>query len=405
MIAPGTYDDVFCLIEGERYALGRKVDGSMRYALCDSEGNLLTGIEYEMFDAVDEVILFRKDARYGAMDLEGKIVISPLYSQLVYAGDDQYLALTTDPKDDNSDEIWVVVPEEDPLSTGIRTADGLHAFSDGRMRYRSPNSEFYGYVDAQGKSAVEPIFEFAGDFRGGLALASSEGLYGVIGVDGTWRIRPEFEYLERGDGIFLGMKEDGTCIAFNAESGVERYRIDKPCRGAAVVGSYAVILEGENLFVYNMDGEIILETSSNATLTEGSSGELILSDGEWGTQCVSVVRPSGEIAERKDQHLLPMGENRYAFITMNVASYYSDALGGIRYSCDYGSLRFGLMDASGNEILPAQYLEIRQLADQRYLLIAQDGLTVTDADGNALWQVILEETSDDPAHEATQPTS
>ena len=76
---------------------------------------------------------------------------------------------------------------------------------------------------------------------------------------------------------------------------------------------------------------------------------------------------------------------------MNVAAYYSEALGSIRYSCDYESIRFGMMNAAGEEILPAEFSEIRRLAEGRYLTVAGDGLRVVDSDGSALWSLLSEE--------------
>ena len=51
----------------------------------------------------------------------------------------------------------------------------------------------------------------------------------------------------------------------------------------------------------------------------------------------------------------------------------------------------GMMDAAGNEILPAEYLEIRALGQDRYLAVSEDRLEMTDADGGVLWTWTKEE--------------
>ena len=49
------------------------------------------------------------------------------------------------------------------------------------------------------------------------------------------------------------------------------------------------------------------------------------------------------------------------------------------------------MDGSGNEILPAEALEITRLRDNRYLLKLENGLRVIDENADVLWEEIQEE--------------
>ena len=97
VVAPGTYSDVYAVVEGERYALGASADGRTLYALADSSGNLLTEMEYELLAADGEAILFRQDDLYGAMDMDGNALLPAAYTQLVSAGGGAFLALATDP--------------------------------------------------------------------------------------------------------------------------------------------------------------------------------------------------------------------------------------------------------------------------------------------------------------------
>lgn len=392
IVAPGEYEDIFCVVEGERYALGRRIDGAMRYGLCDASGRMLTECLYQMFSAAQGAILFRQDGRYGALDMDGNLILPAQYTQLAAVGGNAFFALTTDPNDDGADEIWLVRAGEDVVSTGVRTANGLHPLRDGRMAFRSPDTEKYGYLDADGKVAMEPELDYGEDFQDGLARASKDGKFGVIGTDGEWRVLPEYDFLERGDGIIVALRRGERCVIFDGSNGAERFRLDGAGLEVAVVGAHVAVTDGERLRVYRSDGEIVLETAANATIRAGVQNQLIVSDGDWGAKCVAAADESGALWERRDQHLLPLDEERYAFATMNVAAYYSDALAGIRYSCDYDSMRLGLLSAEGEEILPAEYLEISALAEDRYLTIAEDGLRVVDGEGNVLWSQLDEET-------------
>ena len=390
IVPPGAYSDIYEVVENERYALGAEADGRMRYALADSSGTLLTGAEYDLLAADGDVILFRQGGLYGAMDMDGNLLLTAAYTQLVSAGDGAFLALTTDPNDDTPDEILRIAGGE-AVSTGIRTASGLEPLCDGLMPFREPDTELYGYVDSQGAVAIEAQFSYAGAFEDGVAHAAAEGLSGAINREGDWLIRPEYDFLEWGDGIIVGLQGRETCVVYAAENGVERFRVEGANLSAAVAGACAIVMDDEALYAYSADGTLILQTSRTATLSPGDGGQLILSDGDWGTACVAIVEPDGTVLDRRDQHLLALSDDRYAFITMRVASYSSDALGTIRYSVDYDSLRYGLMDTAGREILPAEYLEIRSAGTDRYLTIAEDGLRLTDEEGNVLWSHLTEE--------------
>lgn len=388
VIAPGIYDDIFEVSDGKLYALGTQTSEGMRYALGDAAGRRLTESEYTMFSASEGVVIFGKDNLFGAMDVSGEILFPAEYTQLVAAGDGRFLATTGDPFDDDADEMILLGKEAQ--TTGIRSAVRLTAFSDGRMPFQDPDSELYGYLAPDGSVAIEAMLETAGPFRNGAARVSSDGKLGLIGTDGEWLVSAGFDYLETGAGVTVGLIGREQFVVLN-DRYEESLRIEGVGLEAALVGEYPVLLRNGMMEVYDVGGRMILQMDQSATLSPGLGGQLILSDGDWGADCVSLVDADGTRLERRDQHLIPLDGDRYAFIEMNVASYYSDVLEEIRYSCDYDSLRCGMMDAGGNEILPAEYLEIRALGNDRYLAVAGDGLRMTDADGKVLWTYSKEE--------------
>lgn len=387
IIPPGVYDDLFSVVDGTLYAAGEP--GA--YALCDAFGRLLTEPAYEMFSAMDDVVLFRQDGLFGAMTMEGEILQSAQWTRLVPTADGRFFALRTNPLDDSADVVWMLSPNEEPVSTGVRTASGLAPLADDRMPFRAPDTELFGYLDSNGRVTIPAQYDYAGSFEDGLARASMDGKFGIISVDGSWIIRPEYDFLELGDGIFVGLSGRELCVVYDAANCVERFRVEGVNLRVAAVGSHPIVVDDSGMSLYSADGELLLRTAANSTIAPGAEEELILSDGDWGSHCVVIIHPDGTLSERRDQHLLPLDENRYAFMTMTVATYYSDALQSIRYSCDYDSMRFGMMDAAGNEIIPAEFTEIRRLALYRYLTIAPDFLRVIDENGNVLWQYELKE--------------
>lgn len=384
IIPPGEYDDIFCVIDGSRYALGTSTEAGMRYALCDQNGNLLTEALFAMLQASGDAVVFRQDGLYGAMNADGEVLIEPLYTQLT-AGENGWLAMTADPFDEEADEIFYLNEAGEARSTGVWSDEGLSALSDGRMPFQNPWTEKFGYVDGMGNIVIGAQFDSAGCFENGLARTSADGRLGMIGTDGVWRIPARYDYLDAGDGVIVALEGRERFVVYDS-SCAERFSVEGTQLEAALAGACPILLEGEALRVYSPDGKVLIETDSRSTVTEGTNGQLILTEGDWGASCVSLVGSDGLKSERTDQHLIPLDEGRYAFIRMNAAKYYSEALDEIRWSCDYDSLRFGMMDGAGNEILPAEYREIRALGGQRYLAVDDEKMDIVDRDGCTVWR-------------------
>lgn len=389
LVAPGEWDAFFCVIDGERYAAGRRgEDGNMLYALCDAQGCALTDAVYEMFDAAFDSILFRRDGLCGAMDEDGNILIENEYTQIVASGAGGFLALDGDINDNEADQILFLLPGEDPVETGVYTADGLSRFADGRMPYRSPKTQKYGYVDAVGAIVYPAELSYAGEYAFGRARAAENGLFGVLDAQGQWLLEPQFEFLEMSEDMIAVQSAQG-CMLFD-DQGQMLLFLEGETHEIALLDGGAAVLDAQGVSLYDAAGTLICTLEEDASASAGAAGEWIVSDGDWGTPCAAILHADGTLSERRYQYLLPLDGDRYAFMTMDVAAYSSEALGQIRYSCNYDSMRFGMIDAQETEILSAQYTEIRRLAEHRYLLIADDGLRVMDENGEVLWSRIDE---------------
>lgn len=389
VVAPGRYDDIYPVVDGERYALGVHTENGMRYALGDASGRLLSDPVFTMLCESGGEIVFAQETAFGAMSFEGEILVPAEYTQLVVAGDGKYLVMTEDPFDDDADEIYLLEGEELQF-TGIRSAEGLTAFADGRTPFQDPNSELFGYLAPDGTAVVKAQFETAGPFVNGVARASKDGKLGLIDPEGEWLVRPEYDFLEVGAKVCVALQGRERFVVFD-RAGREMFRLEGAGFEVALVGDFPILMKNGRMLIYNADGKLLLETDRETTVFTGLDGQMILSDGDWGAACVSLADADGTIAERKDQHLVPLADGRYAFAVMDAAGYYSEELEEIRYSCDYESMRFGMMDAQGNEILPAEYLEIRALGWDRFLAIGEEKMIMTDAEGETLWSYAKEE--------------
>ena len=110
-------------------------------------------------------------------------------------------------------------------------------------------------------------------------------------------------------------------------------------------------------------------------------GQAILADGAWGEACWQLINPDGSIVSARFQRLVPLCSGRYAFMTLPGVQYQGDDITGTRTSWDYGRLRWRMIDGSGQEILPAEYDEIRAAGEERFLLFRDEDIILADMDG------------------------
>lgn len=385
IIPPGVYDAIFTVTDGERFAVGTQTDDGMRYALCDEEGRLLTESAYSMFHEAGGVILCRRDGLYGAVSTGGDEVLPAEYTLLTTGDGENFLAMKRNPYDDDPDEIIPVAPGRKASSEPVSTDEGLFRIVDDRMPFQDPDTEYYGYLDGQGRIAIRAAFDTAGLFQNGIARVSADGKYGLIRPDGTWIVWPEYGFLETDGSIAVGTIDGEHFVVLDVKTGEERFRLEGEYIYAALVNGYPVWLSGDALRIFSPDGAVLLETGRETSVLPGAGGQLILSDGEWGTRCVSLMNADGTLLPEKYQQLIPLAPDRYSFGEMKAVGYYSDLLGEVRVSCDYDSQRFGLMDGSGKIILPAEYSEILYLGQNCFAAVGEKRTEMIDRDGNVLW--------------------
>ena len=77
--------------------------------------------------------------------------------------------MSTDPYDDEADEILFINSSGEVFRTSVYSGEGISEVSDGCMPFRSPSTEKYGYVDKNGRIIIEPNLGFGGGFVGRLA--------------------------------------------------------------------------------------------------------------------------------------------------------------------------------------------------------------------------------------------
>lgn len=379
LMPENSFQEVFFLREGELYAIGSRE----RYFLMNEDGSLIPAVPMDMANVFGDVIIYRRNGLYGAMNLEGEILVQPEWTQLVPNDEDGFLAMSGSPFDESADEIIYIDSVGEIMPTGSFTVGGLKQLSYDRMPIIASDGR-YGYIDGRGR-LVQPIeWLYAGSFKNGAALISGESGMGLVDAAGNILLEPAYSFIERGEKLTAVLDGAGTLTVYNVEGAGILFTMQIPESEIAVVGDGIAVISDEDSRLYNSAGQCILSASPGTIYTSGLNGQFIISDGEWGETCQWVINPDGSPASGKYQRILPLAGERYAFMTMFGASYYSDELDSIQKSWNYESVRYGMMDSSGREILPAEYLEIRALSADRFLLISENGVFFADAEGNTI---------------------
>ena len=370
--------DAFPVREGALYAAGEKGE----YRLYDARGSLLGDAEFAMIDDAGDCLIYRVGRLYGALDMTGNPALPARWTQLVSDGAGGWLALNTDPLDEAPDNIYHIDIFGNAVDTGASTLNGLSRLCDDRMPILTADGRC-GAVDGRGAWAVDPVWLTLSPFEGGVAKAADEDGLGLIDVNGASVIPPIYDWLERSE----------DCVAAKDSTGIDVYSADgrrllfsvaEEDAEVALIDRYIAIYRDGKTRLYDLNGAVIYESERPVAFAPGVDGQLIASDGKWGEACVWLMDPDGSAASGRCQRLVPLLPGRYAYMTMEGIEYYSDTLDGVQTSWNYDSLRCGLMDGAGNELTPAEYLEIRAVGENRLLMISEAGVTLADGDGNVI---------------------
>jgi hypothetical protein len=81
----------------------------------------------------------------------------------------------------------------------------LSGFAQAQLKpFYSASTDKYGYKDSQGKIVIQPVYDFAWEFREGMSAMKLNGKYGFISEIGVEVVPPLYEY--------AGMFSDGLSV-------------------------------------------------------------------------------------------------------------------------------------------------------------------------------------------------
>ena len=374
----------------------------MHYALMDQNGNLLTEDVYELISVLDEDhLLFIQDGLMGVMDLSGQVVVDAEYTHLISNGAGGYLALRTDPYNEEPDGVYYIDENGRESATGVKVSYPFYFFSEGLCSAVSSDGK-YGYLGTDGRWVIPPQFTFAGDFVSGGAVTSLSSGSGVIDTSGNWMISPKYKWIDRVDTAMLVAQDNNLTLMKADGTTLTSYQVADTTGSYLCNDRYAVIaMEAESLLVDVTSGKTLLSQDPGTlyNVWDTPADRVIVDGGDYGEKCVYLYSTAGEQVAGPYQELIPLGSNNGADCFRFAEFTTSPSEDGSYLITDDSSYRAGIVDRDGNVILPAEYTLLYQLEDNRFWAETGEQAGVIDLSGQWIIQFAQEALAEQPAGE------
>lgn len=375
----GVYEDIV--------PLGRELYAAVRdekCALMDADGRLLGDFVFDRLKLTDGLLLGSIGGRQCILNPDGSLRTDAAYGLIVPNGAGGAWAIRGTNGDVASDELLIIAPDGKEKPGGIYVRSMDQASGSGLLAVLPSDASSYIYCDTSGKPAVQSGFDTAGTFENGLAVVSVGGSFGVIDDTGKMVLPADYSFADVSEeGMILGVGDDGVVLC-DADG-----KILMDCAGegysAAFAGEYIQLYDGEKLQIHAPDGSLLMTLDADAAVYPGIDGQLIISDGAWGEACVYL---DGWNEQYRNLHPLghAQGNAVYAFMEVRVARYMNNLLDEVQITADMDTARYGLINSAGEILLPARYLSIDWLKDDRFLVQTEKEWRMTDSKGRVYWK-------------------
>ena len=254
--------------------------------------------------------------------------------------------------------------------------------------FKLKEGELWGYINDEGKTAIEPRFEYAEDFQeNGLAIVQIKGNNALIDRMGREKVKPIYSFIapfsegravvSDAKGYFL-IDEEGKTVT------TKRYDfLNSLQEGRALF--YTGIESGKILYGYldRQGKEVISAEYLDAGDFKEGMALVKLSEGQF-----ALINPEGRklhtysypYVGSLSEGLLPFQatENgKYGYLSIDgtvaiepqftSALPFSDDRAVINTADNYGNA-YGLIDKQGKRVIPARYYEVQQLGEGKVAL-------------------------------------
>jgi len=394
---PGAYPRISSITDGltapedELFAV-RSTDRALAEqggcAILDATGKRLTGFRYYggiQYDPAGDALVVSIDVRRGVLARSLAELVPCEYDHVMPDGEGGFIV--TRRLDSGVSEILYMAKGSAPVATGVRAyIEPYDCFSEGLCCVKGENQRF-GYLDPRGHWAIEPRFKWAWPFHGDYAIAQEGDHVGVIDQSGRWVIQPVYDEASE-------MLPDGSAAAL-----VRRSRLELLSLPSCKV-FYSMLLPDDPWLYVDTAGSLFWVRVKDKCLLVDAKGTVLLSlDGDWFLED-GLPENRLLISSRDEDRLLDstgdpiyQAQRLYAtgranggallitcrFETQTTwdnsdSSYYEAVIDS--------TVRYGLIDLDGHELLPMVYRVLEPLVPGR--LYAEDARRwgVIDEQGN-----------------------
>ena len=390
LIRPGRYADIAPLGDCGLFAARRLSGGGL--GVIRSDGTPVTDFDYSALEYDGARIIFSAGSRSGAMTTAGEILIEPVYTRLISAGEG-YLAFKTDPLDDTPDTLWRVSASGEEHLTGLKLSFGPLAMSEGLSEAADALGR-WGYVDAAGGWAVEPAFAWCGPYRDGLALAAVDGAMGLIDRAGQWVVEPVYRRLDRGaPGRPLLAFGEGAVSLLEEATGAMIARFEGGTVDAGYAGGLIRVSADRRLFLADDRGEPVYEAPEGVVGLWESGGCVIVQRGFSEEKPFSLMG-ADEVFHGDWRELSPAGDygGRAYFIFSDYEAQRAEyaSRGILFYDEVTGTRRYGLLNDAGEVVLDG-LIRLRRTGRALLAAEAEDWVGLIRPDGTVIMKLEKEE--------------
>lgn len=385
IIAPGEYAQIVDFgMPGLFAAL--LPDGG--YAIVDETGARRGDATYDYLENVDGAIFYARGEKYGVLDAELNEVVPCEYTWLVSNGEGGFLALRTDIWDDSPDGVYLIDQSGYVSPTGVKVASILWPFSGGMSQALSVDNGRYGYLNTDGQWQLQPQYAYADQFVNGLAVATLDSGSGMIDTRGNWRIMPKYDFVGRpagSDGLIAAVRYNELVDVFRASDLSYLYTLTCDAEGAytALSGKILLVFSTDGVRAVNDAGETVIETSAAGSIVSAGRRRLFVHPDEWGAKTAYLADVNGKrlSAEYQDLGLFSTVDGRDYFTVRSFDVERTE--NGLNWLSD--TMRCGLIDEDGREILPIVYSELSSPAPGYIQASDEEGVHLLKLDDTEIW--------------------
>lgn len=229
------------------------LDTNDEMKIIDKEGKVLSSLNcFEATPFVEGLSIIKIKDKYGAIDINGNIVINPLFDYLKpfssnFAAFKQgnYYGYINKSGNIIINPQFLEAKDFQEDKACVKCANGL-----------------YGYISKEGLLIINPQFDFANSFKESVAVVQLGNKYGVVDDKGKYIINPQYDYLSDFENEIASASINGSYCVIN-KKGKTIVNSDKDIFGIHLKNNIIFAFINSKFGILNSHGDIIVSPRFN----------------------------------------------------------------------------------------------------------------------------------------------